>query len=123
MTQTAARTSAKTAALSDAVTELEVGRIGSGILNKLANARIARLLAEKAEKPLKEKAAALWAGAAQDLKVGDVLLVKAGGTVRGKVALKKRPAKVDWELLQTAFPEAYDKCVDEEVYSPQFDPA
>jgi bifunctional DNA-binding transcriptional regulator/antitoxin component of YhaV-PrlF toxin-antitoxin module len=125
MTQTATRASAKTAASSTtaSITEIEVGKKGGGLLTKLANARFARLLAEKAEKPLKEEVGHMVAAASEGLKVGDIVVIKAEGNVRGKVALKKRSPKVDLELLQSAFPEAYSKCVETEVYSPQFDPA
>ena len=124
MTQTAVRTSAKpTAAAGPKTLEIEVGRKGQGILNKLANLRVARLMAEREEKPAKEQARELWIEAAKDLKVGDVILVKAMGIVRGRVSLKRRAPEVDFDLLMQAFPEAYEKCVDNEVFSPQFDPA
>jgi hypothetical protein len=123
MTQTATRTSAKPAASIGTVTELEVGRVGAGILNKLANARLARLLAEKAEGPLKDRVKAMFAQEAEALKPGDVLVIKASGNVRGKVTMKRRAPAVDLKLLKEAFPEAYEKCVDDEVFSPQFDPA
>lgn len=126
MTTTATRTSAKPAASSTtaaSITEIEVGKKGGRLLTKLANARVARLLAEKAENPLKDEVKEMVAAAAEGLRVGDLLIVKAEGDVRGKVALKRRAPRVDLELLRDAFPEAYSKCVETEVYSPQFDPA
>lgn len=122
MTQTATRTSAKpTAAAAPKTLEIEVGRKGQGILNKLANLRVARLMAEREEKPVKEQARELWLEASRELVPGDVILVKAMGVVRGRVTLKKRAPAVDLDLLMSAFPEAYEKCVQDNVYTPQFD--
>jgi hypothetical protein len=125
MTQTATRTSAKTAPSSTtaSITELEVGKKGGKLLTDLANARVERLLAEKVENPLKEQVKDMIAGEAEKLEVGDILLVRAEGNIRGKVQLKKRAPRVDLDLLRDAFPEAYEKCVETEVFSPQFDPA
>jgi hypothetical protein len=122
MTQTATRTSAKpTAAAGPKTIEIEVGRKGQGVLNKLANLRVARLMAEREEKPVKEQARELWLEAAETLEVGDVILVKAMNVVRGRVSLKRRAAEVDLDLLLAAYPEAFEACVNTEVYSPQFD--
>lgn len=123
MTQTATRQSATPAAISADVLELEVGAPGGAVLDRLANARATRLLAEKAEKPVKAEAAGLWALAASELKQGQTLLVKVKGVVRGKVALKRRAPQVDLDLLEQAFPEAFQACVTTDVFSPQFDPA
>ena len=123
MTQTTTRTSARSTAAASApkTLEIEVGRKGQGILNKLANLRVARLMAEREEKPTKEQARELWLEASRSLEVGDVLLVKAMGVVRGQVTLKRRAPAVDLDLLLQAFPEAYEKCVQTDVYTPQFD--
>ena len=123
MTQTATRTSARPAAAAARTLEIEVGRGGKAVIDKAANARIDRLQAERAEKPIKEKLKDLWSAAADELKVGDVLVVKAMGVVRGQVKLVRRAPAVDLDLLMQAYPEAYAACVDTEVYSPQFDPA
>jgi hypothetical protein len=126
MTQTATRTSAKaTAAPAPAVHEVEVGRGGQHLLNKLANARIARLLAERTENPLKEKwkeRFTLEADKVGGLKKGDVLVIKALGVVRGQVTMRSRGKSVDLDLLLQAFPEAYEACVSENE-SLQFDPS
>ena len=123
MTQTTTRTGARSTAVAAGpkTLEIEVGRKGQGILNKLANTRVARLLAEREEKPAKEQARDLWLEASRQLEVGDVLIVKAMGVVRGRVTLKKRAAAVDLDLLMAAYPEAYSACVQNNVYTPQFD--
>lgn len=123
MTQTTTRRGARsTAAAAPATLEIEVGRSGKHIFDRLANLRVARLLAQRDERPVKDQAEALWADAAKDLKEGDVLIVKAMGIVRGRVSLKRRAPVVDLDLLMTAFPEAYEACV-RQGSSPQFDPA
>lgn len=123
MTQTTTRTSARSTAAASApkTLEIEVGRKGQGILNKLANLRVARLMAEREEKPVKEQARDLWIEASRQLEPGDVILVKAMGVVRGRVTLKKRAPGVDLDLLLQAYPEAYANCVQDNVYTPQFD--
>lgn len=123
MTQTASRTSAKPAAAAaePQVLEIEVGRAGKFALDKLANARIERLMAEKVERPLKDKVTALWSEAAKDLGKGDVLVVKAAGVVRGRVTVRPRQKSVDLDLLLQAFPEAFEACVSD-TESPQFEP-
>lgn len=120
MTQTTTRTSARSTAAAKTI-EIEVGRKGQGILNKLANLRVARLMAEREEKPVKEQARELWLEASRQLEIGDVILVKAMGVVRGRVTLKKRAPAVDLDLLLAGWPEAYEKCVQDNVYTPQFD--
>lgn len=121
-TQTATRRGAKPAAVhTPQVIEIEVGRTGKTVLDRLANARITRLLAEKVEAPLKEKARALWADAAVDLRKDDVLIVKAQGVVRGRVTVRDRAKVIDLGLLQAAFPEAYERCVSDNA-SAQFEP-
>jgi len=126
MTQTATRTSAKaTAAPAIKHLEVEVGRGGQHILNKLANARVARLLAEKVEAPLKDKWKERWTAEVDKLgglARGDILVIKAMGVVRGQVSLRSRGKTVDLDLLMQAFPEAYARCVSENE-SLQFDPA
>jgi len=122
MTKTATRT-AQTQAPSGTTTEIETGKAGAKVLDALSGLRLARILAERAEAPVKEQAKALWADAAEELEVGDVLVVKAKGVVRGKVTLKKRAPQVDLDLLEQAFPEAFQACVNLEFHTPQFDPA
>jgi hypothetical protein len=123
MTQTATRKSAKTAPSSTTTREIEVGKKGRKLLDKLANFRMARILAERDEKPYKAEVNEMLAGEAAKLRVGDVLVVRAEGNIRGKVTLKKRAPAVNLELLKDAFPEAYEACVDNDVHTPQFDPA
>lgn len=122
MTEIATRSRAKStpAATAGKILEVEVGRGGKNLIDKLANARIARLMAEQTEKPLKDAVKELWLEDAEALELGDTLLVKAMGVVRGRVTLRHRAKTVDLDLLLTAFPEAYEKCVSDNV-SPQFD--
>ena len=124
MTQTATRSKrTATAPAAPQTHEVEVGRGGKHIIDKLANARADRLAAERVEDPLKER----WRGIWEDLvpagfAKGDTLVIKALGVVRGRVTLRSRGKSIDLDLLLSAFPEAYQACVTE-TESLQFDPA
>lgn len=129
MAQTATRRGAKPAAATVKVRtpktyEVEIGKAGQYVLDKLANARQDRLQAEKIEKPLKEQLKEFYSEPASKLEKGDTLIVKALGVVRGRVTLRGFGRKeVDLDLLLQAFPEAYAACVSEADPYLQFDPA
>jgi hypothetical protein len=125
MTQTATRSSAKATAPRKLRTLThEVGRGGKHILDRLATMRVARLQAEREEKPVKEQWEGIWKPLAHDadLQQGDVLVITALGVPRGRVTMRSRGKVVDLDLLLTAYPEAYSACVSENE-SAQFDPA
>lgn len=126
MTQTTthrgARSTAATAALR--VIEIDLGRTGKTLLDKFAGSRMTRLLAERAERPSKERLKEIVDSAVEEheLQKDEVIVVKAMGVVRGKISIKDRGPSCDYDLLMQAFPEAYAACVTRSA-SAQFDPA
>lgn len=115
MTQTATRSKSArpTAVAEPRALETEVGRAGKFLLDKLANARIMRLMAARDEEKLKEKWAAIWRplAEAEGLQKGDVLVIKASGVARGRVTMRGRGKQVDLDLLLAGWPEAFEACV------------
>lgn len=124
-TRTATRTKSAQPAVAttpSGALEVNLGRAFQTIVNKAANARQVRLDAEKVEKPLKEqRMAALVAALGGELPEGKKIIVKVLGVTRGTVSWRPKQS-VDYDLLRSAFPEAYEACVTSDKY-PQYDPA
>ena len=104
--------------------EVNLGRGAAAILNRCANAREARLAAEKVEAPLKEARMQLIIDAmGGTLPEGERIVVKAMNVVRGTISWRPKQKTIDLALLLEAYPEAYAACVSDGGKYPQFDPA
>ena len=124
MAQTAQATkvAAKVEVRTPTVWQLELGDTGAQLIDALAEARQERLAGERAERPLKESLRVLYEPECDDLEQGDTLQILTNGELRGNVSRVPGQKKVDLDLLMTAFPEAYEQCVEDTDHL-RFNPA
>jgi hypothetical protein len=109
-TQTAAKaTSAKVR--TPKTRTFDVGRAGAKVFKKLRTARQVKLAAEREFKPLDTAAKQLFADEGAQLKLKDSLILVGDGETIGRVTREPGAKAVDLDLLLSAFPEAYEKCV------------
>jgi hypothetical protein len=116
-TQTTPAKKTKSKARNSTTVEVDLGDAGKAILDKMAEHRQVRLTAQKEEDILKKQLKELL----PKQKKHEKLLVRAAGVIRGTSSWRGRK-NTDLDLLLQGWPEAYEACVTENVYT-QFDPA